>query len=135
MENLDSSKKSNNPFKGPSSYAEGDTIYGREPELNQLIGIINQHTLSLLFSKSGVGKTSLLKAGVIPVFKSRPDFFPIYIRVTEIPPEGTFSELVISYIKDYAKQRNVDIVYEVSVMPQKPTITEFLYLSDRKSVV
>ena len=130
MENFDSTHTNNNPFKGPSSYAEGDTIYGREPELNQLIGIINQHTLSLLFSKSGVGKTSLLKAGVIPVFKSRPDFFPIYMRVTEIPQDEAFPELVINYIKKYAKQRNVDIVYDVSVMPQKPTITEFLYLSE-----
>ncbi len=69
-----------NPWIGLDSYEEGQTIYGRDNETISLSNWIIEHTQSILCGRSGIGKTSLLNAGVIPVLR-RNNFFPITIRL------------------------------------------------------
>ena len=53
-------------------------FFGRDYDINQLQKYIRNRKSVLLYSKSGVGKSSLLKAGVLP--KMQTDFLTINIR-------------------------------------------------------
>src|SRR4030095_832175 len=81
---LNSEALSGNPFKGAGSYTEEDKLnfYGRDLVKNEMIRLIAQNTLTLLYSKSGVGKSSLLKAAIIPRLKELKGYLPIYIRIS-----------------------------------------------------
>lgn len=56
------------PYKGLDSYqlSDGELFFGREQEAKQLTAHILSRRFSLLYAPSGVGKTSLLNARVIP---------------------------------------------------------------------
>src|SRR4026207_608396 len=69
-------------FIGLQSYSEAqsDIFYGRDEEIDRLTNLINANTLTIVFGKSGTGKTSLLNAGVFP--KLRKSFcLPFRIRL------------------------------------------------------
>src|SRR5437868_10252381 len=63
-----SSTEANNLFIGLRSYSEGqsDIFFGRDNEIDQLTSLVESNTLTIVFGKSGTGKTSLLNAGVFP---------------------------------------------------------------------
>lgn len=56
------------PYVGPRPFEEGDRelFFGREQEANDLVSLITAHPVALLYAQSGAGKTSLLKASLIP---------------------------------------------------------------------
>jgi len=60
-----------NPYVGPRSFEEEDrpNFFGRDEEGRQLASLVVSHRVVLLYAPSGAGKTSLLKAGVIPNLK------------------------------------------------------------------
>jgi serine/threonine protein kinase/WD40 repeat protein len=57
-----------NPYPGLSAFTTGDAKYffGREPEVEALIKKLRQLHLTALIGPSGAGKTSMLRAGLIP---------------------------------------------------------------------
>jgi hypothetical protein len=62
-----------------------DRFHGRSVESEQLCALLTQEKLTILFGKSGYGKTSLLNAGVRPLLlekneKSKRQYYPITIR-------------------------------------------------------
>nr|MEC4582221.1 HEAT repeat domain-containing protein [Candidatus Parabeggiatoa sp.] len=59
------------PYKGLQPYTEQDkdNFFGRESEKRILIDKILTHKLTFLFAASGVGKSSLLRAAVLPALK------------------------------------------------------------------
>ncbi len=70
------------PYPGLSSFREEDRDYffGREREIAELSEYIKSNVLTVVFGKAGIGKTSLLQAGLIP--KLRKEYYlPIYIRI------------------------------------------------------
>ena len=60
--------KSQHPYKGLAPYDQHDrdNFFGREHEKDVLLGKILSHRLTLLYAATGVGKSSLLGAAVIP---------------------------------------------------------------------
>ena len=56
-----------NPWHGLKSYEEEESLYGRDQEANDIANIIINGFSSIIYGKSGIGKTSLLKAGVFPI--------------------------------------------------------------------
>jgi len=59
------------PYKGPMPYAEPDTerFFGREREIDDIADMVRRNRLSIVVAPSGVGKTSVLLAGVIPALR------------------------------------------------------------------
>ena len=81
-----------NPYVGPRAFLPGETLYGRETELNNLLDLFIAERIVLLYSPSGAGKTSLIHAGLIPQLKR--DGFRVrlpVIRVNAELPEGVAS--------------------------------------------
>lgn len=55
-----------NPYVGPRPFKAGETLYGRDHEIRELLDHFISERIVLLYSPSGAGKTSLLSAGLIP---------------------------------------------------------------------
>ncbi|HXO25770.1 MAG TPA: hypothetical protein VOA80_00350 [Thermoanaerobaculia bacterium] len=72
-----------NPWKGLHFYTEQDhdIFFGRGQETEELLRLIRRDTLSVLFARSGLGKTSLLRAGAIPRLREE-GFLPVIVRLT-----------------------------------------------------
>jgi hypothetical protein len=72
-----------NPWKGLHFYTEQDhdIFFGRSQETEELLRLIRRDTLSVLFARSGLGKTSLLRAGAIPRLREE-GFLPVIVRLT-----------------------------------------------------
>ena len=58
--------KSTNPYVGPRSFEDGEKLYGRDRELRSLSALLIAERIVLLHSPSGAGKSSLVKAGLLP---------------------------------------------------------------------
>ncbi len=58
----------NNPFKGLDAFTEKDAafFFGRDREIDNIIDQLRVERLTILYGDSGVGKSSILSAGVIP---------------------------------------------------------------------
>ena len=78
------------PYVGPRPFEEKDqdVFFGRDQEVNELVSLITSHPIVLLYSQSGAGKTSLLKASLIPLLKRREFkvFPPARVRGQERAP-------------------------------------------------
>ncbi len=55
-----------NPYVGPRPFRYGETIYGRDREVDELLDLLVAERIVLLYSPSGAGKTSLVEAGLRP---------------------------------------------------------------------
>lgn len=60
------SKRNDNPWKGLDSYKESDRIYGRDEEIEILFSRIEYNTQTVVYSRSGIGKSSIINAGIFP---------------------------------------------------------------------
>ena len=72
-----------NRYKGSKPYTEeeSDMFFGRKKEINELFKTVVFENISILHSQAGLGKTSILKAGLIPVLKKSKQFETIYINI------------------------------------------------------
>lgn len=70
-----------NPWIGLGTYNEGQKLYGRNNEISNLSEIILNNLATIVYGKSGIGKSSLLKAGIFPILREH-SCTPIYIRLT-----------------------------------------------------
>ena len=75
-----------NPWLGLSSYTEETRAYfhGRDEEAAELARRVQRKNLTVLFGQSGLGKTSLLRAGLVPRLRGE-GFCPVYVRVDYSP--------------------------------------------------
>jgi len=71
-----------NPWPGLYPFDEADREYfhGRAAESGELLRLVRSEPLAVLFGRSGLGKTSLLKAGLFPLLR-REDCLPVYVRL------------------------------------------------------
>lgn len=62
-----------NPYKGLESFEVGDSnnFFGRKALTENLVSFVEEHTLTIVVGASGLGKSSLVKAGLIPNFKNQ----------------------------------------------------------------
>jgi hypothetical protein len=76
------------PWPGLASYTEetADFFYGREREIVELYQKSQRHLLTLFFGKSGLGKSSIIRAGLSPVLREE-GYLPVYVRIAYIAEE------------------------------------------------
>jgi tetratricopeptide (TPR) repeat protein len=75
-----------NPWPGLAAFREVDSAYfhGRNLAIESLHRLVQRGLLSVLFGVSGLGKTSLLAAGLFPRWRQE-GFLPVYIRLDFSP--------------------------------------------------
>jgi hypothetical protein len=74
------------PWLGLDSFSESTRgfFHGREDEIAELARRVQRKPLTVLFGQSGLGKTSILRAGLVP--RLRPEgYCPVYLRVDHGP--------------------------------------------------
>ncbi len=69
-----SSLKAEAPYKGLQYYDEVDApwFFGRERLVGMLVGDLKEHYLLTVVGASGSGKSSLVRAGLVPVLRAQP---------------------------------------------------------------
>src|SRR3954447_3785929 len=74
-----------NPWPGLLSFREADQRWfqGRREETAELLQHVKRERLTILFALSGIGKSSVLQAGLFPALRRLDPFpiFPVYIRL------------------------------------------------------
>ena len=73
---------SENPWPGLESFEENARafFFGRGRETESLLNHVRDTAVTVLYGRSGLGKTSLLRAGLFPALREE-NFLPIYVRL------------------------------------------------------
>jgi hypothetical protein len=89
------SAQNGGPFKGAQSYgpADGDLFHGREAEGTALARFISDRPVSVLCASSGIGKTSLLHAQVLPLLEKE-RWLAVYARPEDDPLRSIHTALL-----------------------------------------
>jgi len=71
-----------NPWLGLASFTEETRQYffGRDEEVAELARRVQRKLLTVLFGQSGLGKTSILRAGLVPRLRLQ-GYCPVYVRI------------------------------------------------------
>src|SRR3954470_4977718 len=103
------------PYPGLKSFAEADRefFHGREPEELELLRMVKRMVLTICFGASGLGKTSLLNAGLFPRLRKEL-FFPISVRLDFSPTSGDLTAQVMRRIAEEAEVRKVETLAPTS---------------------
>ena len=119
-----------NPWPGLRAYNERGKEYfkGRRDIARDLRRLIVREDLVLLYGISGLGKTSLLKAGVFPDLP--PNFLPVYLRLNFVSADAPdarngrrplkssdLAAQVVAATQESARQRHVE-------SPSRPFVPE-----------
>jgi hypothetical protein len=99
-----------NPWPGLFWYTEEQAhlFFGRAAEIEELLRLIQRETLTILFGRSGLGKTSLLRAGVFPRLRQQ-GFFPVVLRLNYSAQAGSLVEQVKVLTEAAARAIGIDI--------------------------
>lgn len=110
-----------NPWKGLNFYVEGEVLYGRNDEIESLSQYIINNTQTVLYGQSGIGKSSILNAGIFPIAR-RHGLLPVGIRL-----DHNSHTPYIEQIKTAILQCGVD-VHEVVPVIDKDSETLWEYM-------
>ncbi|MBI5767360.1 MAG: hypothetical protein HZA93_06155 [Verrucomicrobia bacterium] len=84
-----------NPWPGLAPFTEdqGAFFHGRDDEIDDLTQLARLRALVVLFGQSGLGKSSLLQAGVFPRLRAI-GFCPVYIRLDHAEDAAPLTEQI-----------------------------------------
>ena len=117
------------PWLGLSSFTEATRgfFHGREDEVGELSRRVQRKLLTILFGQSGLGKTSILQAGIVP--RLRPEgYCPVYVRVDygrDSPPPAEQIKQAI-----FRETLNLGTWSQTGVAVQGESLWEFLHHRD-----
>jgi hypothetical protein len=117
-----------NPWPGLAAYDEAasDFFHGRDADTEELLRLVRLAPLTVLYGKSGLGKSSLLQAGLFPRLRQA-HYLPIYIRLD-------ISQTVDHVPLDQAAQRLREelAAHGADFPPFEPGETLWLYVHRRE---
>jgi tetratricopeptide (TPR) repeat protein len=98
-----------NPYPGLLPFEKRDAgfFFGRDRERADLVERVRRETLTVLFSRSGLGKTSLLRAGVFPLLREA-GFLPIPVRLDFSERGGELRAQVQSAIASVLQEQKIE---------------------------
>ena len=87
-------------YEDPQKSKENYVFCGRDAAISSLFAMVDNNLLVTLYGKTGIGKTSVLNAGVFPILRSR-CYMPISIRLGKYDStkEISFAKRIISCIE------------------------------------
>ena len=99
-----------NPWPGLRAFTESDRdfFFGRERETAELLSIVKRAPVVVLYGQSGLGKTSLLQAGLFPELK-KSDFVPFRLRFDHEEGAPSFAEQIKQALVSELDAAQVDV--------------------------
>ncbi len=117
------------PYRFLDSFDEDDTdfFFGRDDDTDEMIRLTGEHPVVILFGRSGIGKTSLIRAGVIATLAQRAQEAPadegaekpwlgIYARCLDDPSQS---------IREATATAIEEMGFDVRGLPTGSTLLEF----------
>src|SRR5262245_18018378 len=97
-----------NPWPGLSAFDEAAQLFfnGRREESAALRRLVMQAPLTVLFGASGLGKTSLVQAGLFPLV--RKDTLPVYVRLDPRESQAPLIDQAKAALQAEIARRRVD---------------------------
>jgi hypothetical protein len=116
-----------NPFPGLRAFEEADEKYfrGRRAESEDLVRRIKRAGLTTCYGVSGLGKSSLLKAGVFPKLR-RERYCPVVIRLSFHESAADFVTQLKAQTVKQAKRKRVD----VTPYTEEETLWEYFHRAE-----
>ena len=124
---INTSQQTGANFIGLQSYteAESNSFFGRDKEIDQLTKMVDANTLSIVFGRSGTGKTSLLNAGVFPRLRKN-NCLPFRIRLEF----DANSPDLITQVKNVMRTEIDKYGFKVKNYPTSETLWEYFHKED-----
>jgi hypothetical protein len=120
------------PYPGPRPFAvsEAAVFFGRGAETARLASLVISHSLLLLYAPSGAGKTSLLRAGLIPLLTERAmTVFPAF-RIRPRDREEVFPGVTNPFVRSMATnwwEARLGAVRDTRPPPDVTSLTDVLH--------
>jgi len=118
-----------NPWLGLASFTEEtrEYFYGRDEETAELARRVQRKLLTVLFGQSGLGKTSILRAGLVPRLRGQ-GYCPVYVRIDYAPSAPEPAEQIKAAIAQSARGSGAWTQAGVAVAGE--SLWEFLHHRD-----
>jgi MoxR-like ATPase len=81
----DASQERVSPYVGPREFRCGETLYGRDRETLKLLDLLIAERIVLVYSPSGAGKSSLIRAALTPKLEEESFTVLPVARVNTLP--------------------------------------------------
>jgi WD40 repeat protein len=116
-----------NPWPGLESFQENAHAYffGRTEEATTLLGHVLDTPVTVLYGRSGLGKTSLLRAGLFPLLRER-QLLPVYVRLELQPGAAALSHQLHQSIRNAIR----DQVPDAMLPEDDESLWEYLHRKD-----
>ena len=116
-----------NPWPGLAPFTEDlrGYFYGRERETDELSRLVKRQTLTVLFGQSGLGKSSLIQAGLFPLLREG-DHLPLYLRLDHSAASPALADQVKAALTAaYAAEKA-----DAPAFRQEETLWEYFHRKD-----
>ncbi len=116
-----------NPWPGLLAFREADQQFftGRHAETDDLFRLVMRERLTVFFGLSGLGKSSLLQAGLFPLLRPA-NIFPVYVRLDFSAADPDLIAQVKSAIEKQAKLAEI----EAPAIEPRETLWEYFHRRD-----
>ena len=121
-----------NPWAGLSSYQDPKytdnplKFSGREDDIYDLTRMVMKNIFVTLYGKSGIGKTSLLNAGVFPSLREA-GFLPVSLRLNIETADCSFQKYIITRLENLVNEGVKIKTMNVVEMPLEESAQDFLW--------
>ncbi len=121
-----------NPWPWLDAFDEASARYfnGRTDDAAKLLRMVRGSPATVLFGKSGLGKTSLLRAGLFPRLRDE-RLLPIYVRLRHDEDAPPPLEQIWQRFLEACQEANLAFREEVSAEPERGPDFLWLYLHHR----
>ena len=118
------------PGTKPFEATESELFMGRDEDINNLYELLSIQSLIVLFGRSGLGKSSLLNAGLVNNFKNDPNLVPVFIRFGAFYDKNKSTPLEKFYevLSNEQQTKSYNFIYEKLISSQDITMHHLWYL-------
>ncbi len=119
------------PGSKPFTQRDSPVYFGRDLDTDRLFRYVIVNNLVVIYGKSGLGKSSLLNAGLLPRLAAEKSYQTYFIRFNNYTPETSYTPLQVVIKTITADSTPETFLQEVE--PQKISLWQYLKAKDLKA--